>query len=73
MIIVSSQDNVTHNIEARVGYLRPFYPGMRGGELYSYNTVCGLVEGPGLKSLPSIINCSEPLEGRYVTLQTKQR
>ena len=27
----------------------------------------------GLKTVPSIINCSEPLEGRYVTLQTKQR
>ena len=73
VIIISSRDNVTQNIEARVGYLRPFYPGMSSGQLYSYNTVCGEVEGPGLKTLPSIINCSEPLEGRYVTLQTKKR
>lgn len=73
IIIISNKDNVTQNIEARVGYSRPFYPGLSSGELYSSNTVCGVVEGPGLKTVPSIINCSEPLEGRYVTLQTKQR
>ena len=72
-IIIIENDNTSLNIEARVGYLRPFYPGQKDGELYTYNSLCGEFPGPSNKSTASIISCWQSLEGRYVSLQSKAR
>ena len=64
--------DLSFDIEVRVGYEKPFTPGTKG-VVYTTNTVCGTFTGPGNAKVQSTIECSEPIEGRYVTLQTTKR
>ena len=38
----------TNNIEVRVGFRKPFEPGLKSYEKYDYNNVCGIIPGPGV-------------------------
>ena len=68
--IVEAMNNLTRNIEIRVGYTRPWPPGSQGA-LITVNSVCGSFEGPGQADTTSTIECQTPLEGRFITLQAK--
>ena len=70
--IVEAVSDLSFDIEVRVGYEKPFTPGTKG-VVYTTNTVCGTFTGPGNSKVQSTIECSEPIEGRYVTLQTTKR
>ena len=70
--IVEAVSDLSFDIEVRVGYEKPFTPGTKG-VVYTTNTVCGTFTGPGNAKVQSSIECSEPIEGRYVTLQTTKR
>ena len=70
--IVEAVSDLSFDIEVRVGYEKPFTPGTKG-VVYTTNTVCGTFTGPGNAKVQSTIECSEPIEGRYVTLQTTKR
>ena len=61
--------HLTNNIEVRVGDTKPFDAMTNGNTLYSSNTVCGVFIGPGQVGDISVVTCSQPLTGRYVTLQ----
>ena len=65
-------DDTTWNIEVRVGFQPPWGPGHLG-EMFTINSVCGVFDGPGSVKEISSVNCTEQLEGRYVTLQTLTR
>ena len=70
--IVEAKDNLASNIEARVGYDRPYFPG-QVGDVYTQNTVCGISSGVGATNKTINIYCSSPIEGKYVTLQSLTR
>ena len=59
----------TNNIEIRVGHTKPFDMGTSSDSLYNFNVVCGVFAGPGALGGNSSVTCSNPLIGRYVTLQ----
>ena len=71
--IVEAVDGSTVNLEVRVGATKPSAGGAAATEILSSNTVCGRFEGPGTLRSNSGVNCSSPLEGRYLTIQTKTR
>ena len=59
----------THDIEVRVGPEKPFERRTNKDTLYKDNPVCGVYKGPGKPGTESSVTCSEPLTGRYITLQ----
>ena len=59
----------SNNIEVRVGNTKPFDSLTNGDIIYTSNSFCGLFIGPGINGDTSIITCSVPLVGRYITLQ----
>ena len=59
----------TRNIEARVGDCKPYEAGTNVSTIFTINSVCGTFDGPGVVGTTSVITCSTPLIGRYVTLQ----
>ena len=61
--------NRTKNIEVRVGNEKPFERNTNGNSVYTINKVCGLIDGPGIASGTTTLNCQIPIYGRYVTLQ----
>merc|ERR1719474_2438495 len=59
----------TVDIEVRVGNVKPFPANTNGNSLITSGTVCGFFEGPAQPSSTSSVACSNPLIGRYITLQ----
>ena len=59
----------TRDIEIRVGYEKPFARETKGDTLYTTNTVCGFYAGPAAKGSNSVVECSVPVPGRFITLQ----
>ena len=59
----------THDIEVRAGLEKPFARDTNGDTLYTINTVCGFNAGPANDEADFIIECSTPIDGRYVTVQ----
>ena len=55
--------------EVRVGPKRPFERNTKGSTIYSFNSVCGSFDGPTIPTEATVIPCSTPVVGRYVTLQ----
>ena len=59
----------TNNIAVRIGDSKPFQAKTNGNEIYSLNTECSVFIGPGVKKGKLVVTSSEPIIGRYVTLQ----
>ena len=49
---------VTHDIEVRVGFGRPFQHNTGGETVYQHNRVCGLFAGPGAPFSRSVVTCT---------------
>ena len=54
---------VTHHIEVRVGFGRPFQHKTGGETVYQHNRVCGLFPGPGTTDSWSRVSCAG--KGRF--------
>ena len=57
-----------HDLEVRVGNSEVTEQNQQG---LSSNTLCGRFDGPGTKGEVVLIDCSEPIPGKYITLQIK--
>ena len=59
----------TNNIQVRIGNIKPFDASTNGNTSYMFNTECGVFIGPGARNGISVVTCTQPISGRYITLQ----
>ena len=59
----------TNNIEVRVGFKKPFEPGLKDYKRYDYNSVCGIIAGPGVLAGVTSLSC----DGKLLTVLRHNR
>jgi len=60
---------VFKNVEIRAGMERV---GEASNDIININTLCGVFEGPGARLRAYTIECPEPIEAKYITVQIKK-
>ena len=53
----AAQASRTNTIEVRVGFKKPFKPGLDVYPKYDYNNVCGTIPGPGIRNSITTFTC----------------